>query len=370
MELAHAILITTEDQLDSFASEWDHLVNRCGSSPALLRPYVKFWMHLHRVSDRFPLIFVLESGGKFLGVAPLSLSTRFGARYAKQLFEPSLSPDLIVEEENREIFVERLMNYVFRESNTQCLDLVLPSDSPNLRSIMALCQGERRPLEILPSKGHGVIKVDASWHEYARVRGKNFRKHLIELDRKMKRVGKWQIVHSKLDADARAKIEAIERSSWKEQWREKTNSSDDELAAIFETSEESSAIYPDFCADAWILEITDRPVAYSITLDYKGIEFAAKTSFDNQYRSLSPGIFLNTAVVRSVFETRRAQTIDFLTDLPATKRWSSDVATRTRILVTQKGVASAVLPIFSSVVDALGKTDRTRRVQNAILHRL
>jgi CelD/BcsL family acetyltransferase involved in cellulose biosynthesis len=327
-------------------------------------------MEYYLSTNKVPTIFVLRLRGKIVGLAPLLLGSKFGVRSGKVLCEPSLSPDIVIEPASREIFVEEMLEHLLNRTGVQYLDLILPSSSPNLRAIQTQCENDGRPLQALPVDGHTTLSLPPSWQDYARQRGKNFKKHLNSINGKLDRAGSWNVVRSILSQEAIESINLVEKKSWKENWRDKAHSNDPELSAILKSSQEATYLDKNFEVLVWLLELNNERIAYNIVLFYKDTAFAAKTSYDNRFSKMSPGIFLGNIMIKEIIESKRAKRIDFLTDLSYQGKWSNEIASRSRILISEKGAASAILPIFSSFVYLLGRNNQTRRIQKTILHSL
>ncbi len=324
------LLIRDPNELDRLALDWDLFVNQWAPSPM------------------------------------------FSLEFVKLLFRPSLSPDIVVEPQLLGVFLENMLEFG-NSSQPRYFDLTLPSDSPTLDALEEKRETNGYVIGRLPVQGHKVLSINSTWSQFINQKGRKFRQNIRALQAKMERAGKWNITYSDFDGSSETikKILEIERRSWKEVMRSHSSGeSDPELSAILKASVPAKSIDKGFRPLIWFLELNGQTIAYNIALCYKGTAYMAKTSFDDSFRDLSPGIFLNNRSIEDLFESKQVERMDFLTDLPFQSRWTTTSLARARILVSQRGAGSAILPLFSSVIKTLGKTKETSRVQRAILHRL
>jgi len=121
---------------------------------------------------------------------------------------------------------------------------------------------------------------------------------------------------------------------------------------------------PDFNWSVWFLEFNGQTWAYALILQYKETAFIVKTSYDERYRRFQPGIYINNAAIRELFNKRQVRKIDWLTDLPFHRNWTSMCLPRVGVKLSQKGViptiagfvlASAYTRNIRSCVGQLGK---------------
>jgi hypothetical protein len=129
---------------------------------------------------------------------------------------------------------------------------------------------------------------------------------------------------------------AIERMSWKENWRLQTACTiDKDLLWIWDSSLSAAKTNPDFKCKIWFLELNDQAIEYHLVIEYRGTAFFTKTSYAEKYRQLSLGIFVRNAIIADQFRRREVETIDFLTNLPYMKTWNVICLPRVRFTLNE-----------------------------------
>jgi hypothetical protein len=83
------------------------------------------------------------------------------------------------------------------------------------------------------------------------------------------------------------------------------------------------------------LELNGTAIAHSIFLEYNGHAYLYKTSFDDRYRKLGPGIYTINAVLRELMSRPEVKVIDFVTDLPFEHQWASEVVPANRVIISR-----------------------------------
>jgi hypothetical protein len=95
--------------------------------------------------------------------------------------------------------------------------------------------------------------------------------------------------------------------------------------------------------DVWFLDFNDRPIAYVLVMKYKETAFIAKTSFDERYKKLYPGIYIVNVAIRDIFHQGQVRTVDFLTNLPFETRWKPFCVRRIELLMCRKEIIPTML---------------------------
>ena len=225
----------------------------------------------------------------------------------------------------------------------------LPAESVHLKSLE---EGSRR-LGLrhwrLPLAGHSVLPVITSWEDFSRERGANFRRFTKRRSRDLDTAGNWRVVRHRMDQpDAVKELLEVEQSSWKERHRPKTTakSADRGLQAAIDVSPQAISRDPEYDSFAWVLELDSRPISYALVLRYKEVALLYKTSFAEKFRRYHPGIFAVETALRDIFEERRTNLVDFMTELPWHKRWAPEVRGRVRLVLAPKNVLGLLAGIY------------------------
>ncbi len=171
-----------------------------------------------------------------------------------------------------------------------------------------------------------VLYLQGDFDSYLKSKPKHFSRELKRKQRKLERAGKTQvrIITSGSDCEsALDEIFEIERHSWKEQ-----------AGTAFSETVGESYLYREFarrCArQNWLrlfmLHIDENPVAYIYGVAYKNELYALKTSYNQEYRALAPGIVLFGHAIRDAF-TQGFGAFDFLGQ---PSKWKESFATDVR----------------------------------------
>lgn len=329
--------------------DWNTLVNQSCTSPFLLSGFVKQLMDSTRSNEWKPLLLIFSMNGNVVGFVPLATKKKFGIRSAKFLHVFTHQPDFIVLDQHREIFIEHTLGFLFRDLNCKFVDFSMDANSPNLQIIERYCRNERINFSVAPEMGHNVIPVDVSWTDFESLRGRNFRKQFKKMKSNFDSAGSWKIVCTKGNNSLEAikKILAVERQSWKEEWRtQRDENVDPNLKLVLEGAQHTAKVDPNFAWKVYFLELNEQALAYFLVFQYKETALLLKTSYDQRYKNLSPGSFLHYGVIRKIFEAESVKTIDFVTDLRYHRRWTSVCIPRVRAMLTDGTLPKTWKQIF------------------------
>jgi hypothetical protein len=129
---------------------------------------------------------------------------------------------------------------------------------------------------------------------------------------------------------------------------QKGDNVDEDLVTFIEASKCAVAIEPSFKWEVWFLELNSQTLAYLLVLQYKGVAYLTKTSYDQQYKAFYPGQYLRKAVICELFNERQVKTIDFLTDLPHHLTWTPICKRRVRVAMAKGVIPSLVQSAFTN----------------------
>jgi len=268
------------------------------------------------------------------------LKTRGGI--AEFLLAASYSPDLVVLDQFRRIFLEELMKFLYAGLGCQFVDFTLPSESPTVRLLRKWAKGiyKESPIDEPYADSHSVLEVKGSWKDFCETRGKNFSRHYAKIERKLDEAGAWRVSNSNIDnPDIVAKIRGIESNSWKNV--ERNGREDPYLEATLEYWKLAPPNFTSFLPQAWLLELNYEPIAYAIVLPLNCHAFMAKTSYNARYGRLYAGEFIQNFAIREMYDSGAISKIDFMSVLPYHRRWTKVSMSRTRI-ITARGIIPSI----------------------------
>jgi CelD/BcsL family acetyltransferase involved in cellulose biosynthesis len=324
---------------------WNTLVERSSQNPFLLNGFIAKFIESNHSNGWAPLVLVISADNGIIGIAPLMTKKKFGVRTVRFLHSSSYSPDFIFYDQYRETCIAHTLDFLFKTLRCTFADFPFPGDSPNLRVLRQQSKPNRIHFCTLPIMGHCILPKKCTWTEFERLKGNNFVRQLKKIERKLDRAGSWRIVcvDGNEESDAVRKILYVERMSWKEAWRaERGDKIDEELLAILNGAQHTARIEPNFKWNVWFLELNNQTLAYNLVLQYKKVAFMTKMSYDDRYRRFYPGVYLANFVIRELFKKEQVKSIDFLTDLPFLRNWTSISLNRIRVMLA-KGVVPTIV---------------------------
>jgi hypothetical protein len=162
------------------------------------------------------------------------------------------------------------------------------------------------------------------------------------------------------------RIRDIERRSWKEHWRSQTRTTDQDLSMILRGAKCTSESEPGFGWSTSFLDLDGKALAYALLIEYKGVAYLAKTSFDERSRRLNVGSYVINEAIHELFDKAQAKTLDFITDLPFMKRWTSVRISRIRIVMSRKGPLPTIIGfLILHANDVFGRIWRLVHIRQA-----
>jgi len=330
---------------------WNALINKCSENPIFLSGFVEQFIESYCSKGWAPLVLVISANKMTLGAAPLMTEKKFGIRFVRFLSKSWFSPDFIFDDQYRVTCIEHTLHFLFKTLRCQFVDLTLPAESPNLPILEKKCKANGiyfcAKLGSWADMGHCIIPVRHLWDDFEKLRGYNFRRRFKRLKRNLDQAGSWRVTCTEKGnegSDVFERILDVERMSWKEAERTRSGTQvDPDLSIFWRGAQYTSRTESDFNWRVWFLELNDQTLAYSMVLEYKETAFIVKTSYDERYKRLQPGIYINNVAIRELFEKGKVRKIDWLTDLPFHRNWTSLCLPRVRVTMSRKGILSHIM---------------------------
>lgn len=167
------------------------------------------------------------------------------------------------------------------------------------------------------------ITIREPWESYLAHKSRSFRYALQRKRRALEGVGavsmRWYGAGDTV-AELLESIATIESSSWKAQEQMAITGSEQETryyAALLPWLAERDAL------TANVLFVGEEPTAYSLCYRWGGRIAQMKTSFDERFQNVSPGLIVNAEAIRNAFESG-AREFDFLGDIMPHKSFWTD----------------------------------------------
>jgi len=346
----HIRTIKDADEISRIQDSWDSLASRCSRNPFLLTDLVRPFIPLDKANGWNPLIVTISDEKRLLGVVPLTVKRVYGLKLARFIVKPSHSPDFIICSKDRNSYASLSIDYIFNHLGCQILSLGFEGKSQDSRSLMHDFKALGIHYSSGSQMGHRVLPITLTWEEFERLKGGKFRRKFRKIERNLDNLGAWKIIHmvgSEVGQEILDKILEVERESWKETWRAKKGSDiDDVLMAIWSGLKGVTKTRSDLEWGVYFLEVEGHPIAYSLVICYAGVAYITKTSYKAQYRRFYPGIYINHAAIRNLWNTRTYRLIDFLTDLQFMETWTDIVVERCVFVMSKNPFLPLVIGSF------------------------
>jgi CelD/BcsL family acetyltransferase involved in cellulose biosynthesis len=311
------------------ADEWRALAERASEGGLFLTwEWVAAWLDHFRGERALVVLFVRE-GTRLVGVLPLLEERvgflRSGRRLVGAANSQSPRAGLLCEGET-EIVVSALIEHL--RSTRRSLRLLLPFHEAESHLAGAL-PAAARGFGVLTrfSRRSPVVRVGQGWDAYLKTRSKQTRRAWQRKRRHLEQGGRsrYRVVTDPKDAaSAMTEVFEIERHSWKE-----------DTGTSFTADPALEPFYLDFAercaARGWLrlhlLYVNDAPVAHVFAARYRGELLAIKSSYDQRFRDLSPGINLMLTFLEQAF----AEGVEAVDLLGEEARWKAEMANESRI---------------------------------------
>lgn len=314
--------------LATFAGQWSGLVERADGDLFQTPEWITTWLEVFW-RDR-PLAFVvLRQGGEWAGLAPF-LRDRDGTLWCAGTLVPPIHPHVrgtdLLASIDRHTVVEEVISYLHRGNGRPKLALHVRGDSPTLAALPRVTAAEGMCSLVRPESSSPWVRLGPTWKGYLDSRTRHVRR---ELNRKMRRLEKtehleWSVIEGPRSLDAAiADVLHVDARSWKVQ-RGESIAGHPSLEAFY------SQLASICAARGWLrlhlMHVNGEAIAYIYGVVHRNRYYALKTSYDQEFRALSPGIALFGHALRDAVE----QGYDSFEFLGEEARWKLELATGSR----------------------------------------
>jgi len=253
------------------------------------------------------LVLVLRREGRPVGAVPL-LSQRIQVRHlpATQIgfLENPLTPfvDFLLTE--REEGLRTVLGY-FRETHTDwdVLSLgKLREDSPHLDLLRRLLGHQRQTFRVLTVSQTPFLRIQQSWEEFYQSKSQKFKKTRRSVANRIERLGPVAVELVRRPEECARGLEQlleVSQRSWKRQ------QATDLLTPEFERKflgQLTGVVSNAGWLRLWLLKKGEDVLAAEYHLDDHGAVYALRAHYDDAYAASSPGAYLDTMIVRHLFE--------------------------------------------------------------------
>lgn len=349
--MSHAKLslkaITDVSKFLEIESAWNNFIKGHSDNPFLLSGFVRQFIDFYQAQGWVSALLVFSVNHMIVGIAPLRMRTNSGIRFAKLLLIPSYFPDFVLEEQYRQPCIDLAFDFLFNILNCQFVYLTLTSESATFPSLKRSREDRRMRFFTKREMGHYTISITYSWDDFEKSKGKRFRRDFRTTERRLNSIGSWKVTcFEKGDEEIVNKILEVERMSWKDKCRGRKT--DDVLMMLLRGSQYTAEKDLDFKYKVWMLELDHKPIAYALVIQYKGVAYFPKMSYDASCKSFSPGIYIMSCALRELFNDQQVRKIDFHSDYQWVERWASFCPPRVGILMHKSRILAALISLSRS----------------------
>ena len=227
---------------------------------------------------------------------------------------------------------EELLKTLFSHLRTRRVNLCLCEvelDSFLVRDLPTVA-GECRIVTVFKRVSSSpFLSIHTDWESFLKSKSKHFREEQKRKINKIRKAGQLDFVkvsHPDQIDEAMRNILTIERNSWKE----KEGNSFTAVPGLKEFYLDVAETFAKKqCLCTYLVYLNSVPIAHLFGIAYENRYYALKTSYDETYRELSPGVVLFNYALQDIFQSKLKE-FDFL---GVESRWKNEIASDNRNLV-------------------------------------
>ena len=326
------------EQINEIKFDWDKYIINNYHNPIFLKEFIIERSLFYKKNGWECINIIFYYDDKVIGVIPLRYRRDFSHTYGKFLLQPHFSPDFIVSKGYEKKVVNSFLDIVLNKFNWYYLDLSMPIESKIMNSIKDMLNKKRINYSMYEGFEHRIIKKDVPYDVYYNNLANRNKKEFRRIERKLKRLGERKVTlyeNGEINQKIMEDINEIEKRSWKQSYRiRRSMSKDPDIEMIWNASKNITFHEPSYKWSILFLELDNKKIAYAINLQLENYSTVIKTSFDNSYRKYSPGVQIVNEAVKELYSREEVECIDFLTNLPFSRKWSDTVFSRKRIILS------------------------------------
>ena len=317
-------------------------------------------------------ILAVYDNDKLLGIAPLCVhKCRYRGMPVRQFqfMANGFSEEtgFILARGKEEIILDLMLQYLISEK--QRWDIIelkyIRDEPPFLQQLINTLNRSKLKNIIYPSKQVPYIPISGNWEELYSKRSKRFKK--VFRARKNKIARHEELIQVEHITDPDKVIEVlhsiydISKNSWKVENKKSLNN--DAAAWTFFQSL-ATRLSPLGWIELWLVYAADKPIAFEYHFLYEGITSPIRADFDESYRKLSPGAYLEASIIQKLFETEPHSITEYNTCADGyayTLRWTDLIHGHSSIRIFAPSFYGKVLYWLSRVKKSI-KQKRKRRL--------
>jgi hypothetical protein len=255
-------------------------------------------------------------------------------------------PQYVINKEYSREILEILFNYIFKKKKYKYFVITIPVSSALMKVFYSTVKKSTYKSIFVKSSDYKILNLKGSWDSYIKTKKTSFRRNIRNSIKKMTKEGNWSI--EKINSDfkkAKNIVNIIENNSWKKHYKsEKKPLIDNDLDVFRYICERKNRFYT---WNLYSLKLNNKYIAYLLSIDYKDVVYMWKTSYDDKYKKLSPGVFVINTVLEEKFSGEH-KIVNWMTSLPVTDKWSKNVFRRVNLFNTTNHVDLILIKIINN----------------------
>jgi CelD/BcsL family acetyltransferase involved in cellulose biosynthesis len=349
--------IQDEQQFEAIAGEWNALVERSGANLVFLRHewFASAWQWLRRGAAL--RVLCIRRGKRLIGVCPLVFRARRYAGIRIRSLEFMSIPDtqlcdIICAPGEHETVAREFARTLFDiRKEWDVIDLrPLTAGSTAPEALPTALAEQELAVAVVPSGLSPYVRIDGPWADFYAGRSRRLRKCNNLAANRLRRTGESELRWWRAD-DLEAKdldgilhtLTLVSAHSWKAQIG---LSLDKPGPGAFVRALSEHARLRDWLS-IWVLSLNGRPIAMEYQLIYHRQAYALRADFDEGYREISPGAFLNYRMLQTLFEADLACYHMGPGANPYKLRWTSESRPLCRVLAYSPTVRGSTMSLLA-----------------------
>ena len=284
---------------------WDELSG--GDNPDIFSLYewASNWWRICGY-DKELLVLVAEDGNTPIAIAPLVITGDPFNRIPARKVELMYRTNFIIRSRKQDV-IRGVLGYL--KDIEGSWDVIDFSDMTHDIGLIALFEEEAKRIGfdffIKEGDPYPYIDVNKPWEEYWSERKPSCRKNLNRLCRRMEKHGNIDMEFNSYDSprvdEMRKDLEkvfALSLKSWKARHNSAVGSTEEKRVlykSIMETFSKKGK------AEISFLKYREEPISFYFGITYKGVHYAFKTGYDEEYAYLTPGNILTRFSLERLF---------------------------------------------------------------------
>lgn len=327
--MPHVVSVRSVEELDAHRPAWSELVSRAADGAYFHAPeWLLPWLETYWADRPLSFLFVYE-GDRLAGFVPL-LEDNGGeiqcpGSVASPINPHSRREELLFADDPAPILNAALEHLVANQPRHRVVFRSVTEDGPVASALPAIAHKLRLRVLAQNEATSSVADLSDGWDSYMRTRDKHTAHEMRRKTKKLHKAGGWEMRSFTSGSDWRVGFDAlleVERGSWKH--GEQTSIANEPGArefyqAVTRRGAESGRLR------LHVLSHDAHPIAHVLGVADGNTLLALKTSYQESYRSWSPGMVLMWHVLEKTAH-EGFQTLDFLGE---SAPWKASLSSRT-----------------------------------------